>query len=979
MLSALLFSSSPVFGQGLSITETSDLRLLYFDPTETYLVPRVIQTYHDSLDRQKSIFDYEPDEKTTILLTDFSDYGNAGASANPRNSVIVDVAPIPFTFETTAPAERMYTLMNHEMVHITNMDQPSASDRRARKFFGGKVFATDEHPETILYQYLTTPRKSAPRWYLEGMAVFTETWMAGGLGRAQGGYDEMMFRSKVRDGGHFYDPLGLVAEGTQVDFQVGANAYLYGGRFMSYLAYQYGPDKLVDWVKRTDDSNRWYEKDFERIYGKSLNDAWQDWIAFEREFQQANLERIREYPTTEYRDLADGALGSVSRTYYDPDRNSLIAGIRYPGVVAHMGEFDLETGTVRKLEDIKVPMIYRVSSVAYDEASKTVFYTADNYAYRDLMAIDLLRGESRMLLEDARIGEIVFNPADQSLWGIRHLHGYATIVRVPYPYDQWDQVHTLPYGMVAYDLDISPDGTMLSGSFGDIQGKQVLNIFNTNELLAGTFEPIQSFDFNQALPEGFVFSPDGKYLFGSSYFTGVSNIFRFEIETGDLEAVSNSETGFFRPLPLDSENLVVFHYTGEGFKPAMIEAKPLEDVNAIRLLGTDNISKYPELFEWRAGFDEAVPAESRITSEGTYVAAKNLGLESWFPMVLGYKDSVSLGAKFNFSDPIRLDTLNIGIAHTVDSDLPSDERLNFNIDYKHTVVSASPLAGTWRFGARRNYANFYDLFGPTKESRKGNRLYAGFEKTLLFDEPRQLSFNSELNLYSDLDELPRFQGIPVTFDELVSFDAYLSYSHVRKSLGAVDDEKGFTWDFGTTFNFVDSDTIPKLQGNLDFGFALPWGHSSIWFRNSAGIAFGDTLDEFANFFFGGFGNNYVDRGEIKRYRKYYAMPGFDLSAIPGRNFIRNMIEWNLPPVRFDRVGTSNFYLSWARPAIFASYLQTNLDQQFAKINARSIGAQVDFRFTVMARMDMTLSIGYAKGFGPAQFEDDEFMVSLKIM
>ena len=837
-------------------------------------------------------------------------------------------------------------------------------------------------PSTLkrsFYQYLTSPRKNTPRWYLEGLAVFQDTWMAGGLGRAQGGYDEMVFRSKVRDDGHFYDPLGLVAEGTQVDFQVGANAYLYGGRFVNYMAYEYGPDKIAKWAVRSEGSHRWYEKDFERLYGKSLDDAWQEWIVHEREFQEANLERIREFPTTEYRDLSEGALGSVSRAYYDADRNSLVAGIRYPGVVAHIGEFDLDAGTVRRLEDIKIPMIYRVSSVAYDARTKTVFYTADNYAYRDLMAIDLRSGESQVLLNDARIGEIVFNKADRSIWGVRHLHGYATIVRIPYPYNDWEQIHTLPYGDVVYDLDISPDGTLLSGSFGDIQGKQVLKIFSTDELRSEKFEPVQTFDFGQAVPEGFVFSPDGRFLFGSSYFTGVSNIFRFELETGELEAVSNSETGFFRPLPLDNDNLIVFHYTGEGFKPAMIEATPLEDVNAIRLFGSDVIAKYPELFEWRAGSSDSPPAESLITSESTYVPIKSMNLESWHPMVLGYKDSVSLGAKFNFSDPIRLSMLNVGIAHTVDNDLPSDERINFNIDYKHTVVSNTPLAGTWRFGARRNYANFYDLFGPTKESRKGNRLYVGYEKTLLYDEPRRLAFNTELNLYSDLDELPRFQGIPVTFDELITYDAFLSYSDVRRSLGAVDDEKGFTWDLGTTFNFVDSDTIPKIQGNFDFGFALPIRHSSIWFRNSAGIAFGDTLDEFANFFFGGFGNNYIDRGEIKRYRKYYAMPGFDLSAIPGRNFIRNMVEWNIPPIRFERVGTSNFYLSWARPAIFASYLQTNLDSDFVKIRARSIGAQVDFRFTVMARMDMTLSMGYAKGFGPAEFEDDEFMISLKIM
>ncbi|MFQ5609214.1 MAG: YncE family protein, partial [Woeseiaceae bacterium] len=770
-----------------------------------------------------------------------------------------------------------------------------------------------------------------------------------------------------------------VAEGTQVDFQVGANAYLYGGRFMSYLAHTWSPEKLVEWVKRTDGSHRWYEKDFQRVFGLPLDEAWQHWIEFEREFQQANLDRLREYPTTEFRDLSGSALGSVSRAYYDPDRNSLIAGIRYPGVVAHIGELSLETGDVERLRDIKIPMIYRVSSVAYDESTKTIFYTADNYAYRDLMAIDLHTKETRMLMEDARIGEIVFNAADQSVWGVRHLHGYASIVRIPHPYTEWQLIETLPYGNVVYDMDISPDGRLLSGSFGDIQGKQVLRVFRTADLRRGEFQPVQSFDFNQAVPEGFVFSPDGRFLFGSSYFTGVSNIFRYEIETGDLQAVSNSETGFFRPLPLDNENLIVFQYTGEGFKPAMIEAQPLEDVNAIRLLGTDIITRHPHLLDWRAGFGETQPAESRITSQGTYVAAQNLGLESWFPIVLGFRDSVSLGAKFNFTDPIRLDMLNIGIAHTLDSDLPGDERVNVNVDYKHTVATDSPLAGTWRFGARRNHADFYDLFGPTRQSRKGNRFYAGYEKTLLFDNPRRLALNTELNFFSDLDELPRFQDIPVTFDELATFDAVLSFEHVKRSLGAVDGEKGLTWDLAASLDFVDGDAIPKVRGNLDFGFALPWRHSSLWFRNSAGIAFGETVDEFAKFFFGGFGNNYVDRGEIKRYRKYYAMPGFELSAIPGRNFIRNMIEWNLPPIRFERTGTSKFYLSWARPAIFVSYLQTNLDQAFAKTNARSVGAQIDFRFTVMARMDMTLSAGYARAYGPAMIDDEEFMISLKIM
>ena len=295
VIAVLAIASNPAWPQSLQVVETDALRLLYFDPTETYLVPRIIQTYHDSLDRQKSILGYEPNEKTTVLLTDFADYGNAGASSVPANSVIVDIAPVPFTFETSAPAERMYTLMNHEMVHVATMDQPAPSDNRYRKFFGGKVLATAEHPETILFQYLTAPRKSSPRWFLEGIAVFQETWMAGGLGRSQGGYDEMVFRAMVRDDAHFYDPLGLVAEGIKVDFQVGANAYLYGERFMSFVAYTYSPEKLVEWVTRADGSERSYQSEFERVFGLPIDDVWQDWIEFEHGFQNRNLEQIRQF------------------------------------------------------------------------------------------------------------------------------------------------------------------------------------------------------------------------------------------------------------------------------------------------------------------------------------------------------------------------------------------------------------------------------------------------------------------------------------------------------------------------------------------------------------------------------------------------------------------------------------------------------------------------------------------------------------
>src|SRR5205814_9713809 len=168
-----------------------------------------------------------------------------------------------------------------------------------------------------LYNYLTVPRFTAPRWYVEGGAVFMETWMSGGLGRAQGGYDEMVFRAMVRDHAEFYDPLGIVSKGIRSDFQVGANAYLYGARFMTWVGYTYAPEKVVAWIRRDDASKRYYADQFEHVFGLPLDTAWQHWIEFERGFQARNLAEVRKHATTAERKLAERAIGSISRVYFD--------------------------------------------------------------------------------------------------------------------------------------------------------------------------------------------------------------------------------------------------------------------------------------------------------------------------------------------------------------------------------------------------------------------------------------------------------------------------------------------------------------------------------------------------------------------------------------------------------------------------------------------------------------------------------------
>jgi len=395
---------------------------------------------------------------------------------------------------------------------------------------------------------------------------------------------------------------------------------------MSYLAYTYSPETLISWITRREGSEAHYTAHFEQVFGLPLAQAWQDWIDFEHEFQGRNLEAIRKYPTTSHEDISDRGLGSISRSYFDPETRRLHWALRYPGVVAHVGSLSLDDGSSNKLVDIKGPTRYSVTSLAFDPQSKMLYYTADNTAFRDLMSVDTETGESRMLLRDARIGELVFNKTDRSLWGVRHLNGIVTLVRLPYPYTEWSQVHSFPYGQLLYDMDISPDGRLLSTSFGEVSGEQSLKIFAIESLLQGDVTPVRQVSFGQAIPESFVFSLDGKYLYGSSYYTGISNIFRYELETEQLEAVSNAETGFFRPLPLDDAKLLVYRYTGQGFLPTVIEPEPLEDVSAITFLGTEVINKYPQLRDWQVGSPADIPLDELITEEGPYSSFGNIGV-----------------------------------------------------------------------------------------------------------------------------------------------------------------------------------------------------------------------------------------------------------------------------------------------------------------------------------------------------------------
>lgn len=977
-----LLGPAGVSADGLdrAYVETDQLRLVYYAPGESYLVPHATQSFLSAFDAQRRLWGYTPTGRVNVFLKDLTDRGNGSSYVAPWNQIDFGIAPSNEPYETFSSADRFAATAVHELTHIATMDRAAPVDARWRRLLSGKVEVEAAHPESLLYNYLTVPRATTPRWYLEGSAVFTETWMSGGVGRAQGGYDEMVFRAMVHDDARFYDPLGLVSKGTEIDFQTGANAYLYGTRFMDYLALNYSPEQLLAWWRRDAGSRRYYADQFRQVFGLTLDESWHQWIAWEHQFQRRNLEAVHEQPVTEFHDLTKRDLGAVSRSYLSADGSKLLTAIRYPGQVAQIVAIARSDGTVTALKEIKGARGYTVTSLAYDPRGERLFYTTNNNSYRNIEMLDLKSGKSRMLLRAARIGDLVFNPNDRSLWGLRFENGFVALVRVPFPYSKPESLYVFPPYEVAFDLDLSADGVLASVSVsgpgarpGAPQQTEV-RVMRTADLVQGTATVLHRFTMGAAVPEGFVFSRDGRYLYGSSFYTGVSNIYRYEIATETLAAVSNAELGFFRPLPIDDEaRLMVLRYSARGFVPTLVDVKPTEDLSAVSFLGEQVAEKHPQVQQWVAPTPSSIAYEPLIRSAGAYRPARELSMESLVPVIEGYQDSVALGVAARFSDPVVRLRLEADLSYSPDDALPAKQRL-------HSSVTARD--GDWAAGASWNGADFYDLFGPTKRSLAGYNGYVSYDRPLVFDPPQTMDFLAKVAYYGDLVTLPGFQNVPSPVSNLVIASAGVTSVDTRSSPGAVDAETGHTWSIKTHIYQDTGDFIPSILGTYDVGFALPLDHSSVWLRTGAAVSAGSRANPLANLYLGGFGNNYVDsaaHGGAQRYRDLLNMPGFELDALQGKSVVKGLIEWCLPPARFEALGTPGFYASWARPEVFVGALGTDLDNATYRHSAADIGAQIDLQLHVMHRQPMMLSAGVARGFGGGGLATTEFMLSLQVL
>ena len=969
--------------------KTDEAQLVFFDKNLSRYIPHMVRMYQNGKALHEQIWTtdsvYAP-EAPLLMLTDWEDDGNGGATPLPRSMIQIGMAPMSMSYYINPSIERYRQLFCHEYTHIVMTDKYNRKDLGWRKFFGTKVGTDSSQPISALWSYLSVPRWYAPRWYHEGIACFMETWLGGGVGRALGGYDEMYFRSIIHGGEPLFSVVGLETEGSTMDFQVGANAYLYGTRFVNYMVGQYGYENVIRFYNRTADSKTFFGNQFKQVFGRPLRQVWNEWKVEEKKHQEANLAAIREYPVTETTPLTKDPLGSVSPFVYDPGTGKAYAAMNAPGDFPHITEIDLNTGRQRKVTDVYGIQLYNPAFVALDRNAQRLIFTFNNSKMRGLEVYDLQKRKVVKRMKFQRVNNIVYDNASDCLYGLFSNGGTQSIVRYDRNLENEEVIYAFPFGVSVFDMDISHDGKLLTMAKQGDNGEHTLLLFRTEDLANANYHVDELLTWEDSNLGQFRFSLDDKYLIGSSYYTGVSNLWQINLETREMELLSNTEVGLFAPLEIAPGQLMALEFERDGMRPVTLARNVVEDANAIELFGQKTYENNQEALESVGLLKEPLaPIEfgdvyNNITA---YAPLKEMRFAGAYPTITGFTDKKAwnrvtpvLGYRFMFKDPVGLSSikLDLGVSPWSSNDLKN----KFHVDFEWKYYF-------WTLKAAWNHTDFYDLAGPIRTSRKGYMVSLAYDYSNSLVLPYTKSWGASIATYGDMDALPLYQEIEVDkgITSMQTASLYGKISKTRASLGAVMREQGYELGLNGYTYLAGGKFFPSIDATADFGFLVPVGrNTSFWLRTAAGHSFGDAASAFGNTYFGSFRNNRVDYRNAFQYRLATAMPGATIDAIKAHSYAKATAELNLRPIRLNDFGFLFLYPTWIQCSLFGTGLSA-WNPGEARQMYYSAGVQLTTEIVFFNYLKTTLSIGYGHLFAPEGFpggrHGNELMVSLKLL
>lgn len=610
-----------------------------FDAKQRSVAEHYILQFERAKEQVYPLFKEIP-RKMTVLLIDNTDLANGSAMVTPRPIVTLFTVSPSGNSSIGEFKDHIHELLTHEYTHILNMEPTNGWMSPLYWIFGSVA-----HPNMIL-----------PRWYTEGLAVYTESLLSNNGGRLNSQYLEGLARALTLEKRWNQFPLSDLND-NHLDWLSGSRAYLFGGILWDSIAREKGIDVLykfnqsysrripylLDGVIETHVGND-YETQLKKAY-----DFWQMRA-------QKQIDIVKSKPQLNG-DLVNFTEGYLSSPRVSPDGASMafLASDNEGFGHVYLTPRNPQKG-FRGSKPERVLAKTQTQTLVWNPAATGFLYEKIDIRniynrYYDLYFYDLQSKKSKRITKGARSHHACFSPDGKVLYFLENTPSGKKIVGMDWSTQAKESLYQSPIGDDLRYLSCPDASTLLFVEHFPGKDAHIAKLDLPSKTKSIRFEkyPINFLKMTQKGP-----------LFSSAE-SGIENLYLLENEQGP-KAITNSVTrvmdGDLDPL---DDSLYLTQLTGDGAKLFSLEKKQWEGLPATP-------PKVEPIVDWEYAKADRQHLLARGPAEQSSLLQKKerdfspwryLYPNYWIPFLYVVDGGTIYQAQTAFGDPLGINSVSV--------------------------------------------------------------------------------------------------------------------------------------------------------------------------------------------------------------------------------------------------------------------------------------------------------------------------------
>jgi Tol biopolymer transport system component len=755
-------------------------------------VGAISEQVHEKLSKE---FNWEPRERTQVILTDRFDYANGSATPMPRNTMRLLVTPPTGNSVIADHDGWMELLITHEYTHILHLDKVSGLPASLQKVFGRNLFLF--------------PNALQPPWFIEGLATYEETDVARGIGRGQGSLFRGYMREEVLNG---IKPIHQ-ANQPLTSWPTNTVRYLYGVYFYQFIAERYGEDKPMQLV--TEYSNNLIpfaiNNNSKKVLGKDMTALWDEFSEYLKEKFSPEIKQIKQAGVVAGTQLTHS--GYVTRSPQFAENGDIY--YLQNDLQSEPRLMRLQNGTTTPVADVR-----GASFDLHADAGiiGTEINAVDNVNYfSDIYHLNIDSGEKTELTHGKRYLQAVWSADGKNIIAIHNQLGQHALHLLNI---SGEKIETLWQGednTVISSIDASPDGTKLVAAVWRPASLWNLEIFDINTRQWTLLTK------STAIENSPRFSDDGKRIVFSADYDGVFNIYQLSLADHTLSKLSNV---------IGEANSPALHKTANGEQLAYINLT----ANGYDLFRIDKItpSAAPTVNEpvTRRTAKNTLPRQHAPVADTTiepYNALTRVAPTSWFPYFQIDDERSEIGFTTFGHDPLQRHTYNLLLGYDTDNQWGIG-RFNYIYDRWNPTL---------KFSLSREVLTYLDNAGDVGLYRDSDTLSAEavwpffrYERQWLLHAGMVSETESDKKVLPTIGPVAtnkdQLLGVAVSYNSAQKYVRSISPSYGRQVRLVAEDDDTLDSDYSGQVYTLDWRELVDLPGQHVFAAraVLGWGTDS---------------------------------------------------------------------------------------------------------------------------------------------------------